>query len=264
MNSFTKAIFLTLAVSVAKANQLWEPSSAELNAANNIEVEIDNAFNFMSSEEGNPRPRPSPPSPTNRSPNPRPTRRVSSLFAKQHHLYVMCLFLTLFPLQSTQPTRRPTGSSPNPRPPTRNTPRPSRRPTRRPSNPRPSGVYVSDKWYPPFSPTNKNNRSPNPRPSSPNGRTPNPRPPPNNRMPNPRPGSSYCTWSPEPECYESGWPECCGQRKGGLDCPDVRPTCEINDGSNRRPNPQPNPRPSPTRTTRRPSRRVSAYCFILL
>merc|ERR1719162_419865 len=37
-------------------------------------------------------------------------------------------------------------------------------------------------------------------------------------------GSSYCTYSPDKECYSSGWPECCGADEES--CPDARPGCD--------------------------------------
>jgi hypothetical protein len=43
-------------------------------------------------------------------------------------------------------------------------------------------------------------------------------------------GTSYCTYSPNEECYENGWPECCGD-DGGKDCPDKEPGCEIDSGA---------------------------------
>ena len=36
-------------------------------------------------------------------------------------------------------------------------------------------------------------------------------------------GTSYCTFSPDYDCYETGWPACCGTE----DCPDESPGCEI-------------------------------------
>jgi len=38
------------------------------------------------------------------------------------------------------------------------------------------------------------------------------------------PGSSYCTYSPDEECYANGWPECCAA--GDDSCPDARPGCD--------------------------------------
>ena len=39
-------------------------------------------------------------------------------------------------------------------------------------------------------------------------------------------GTSYCTYSPDYDCYEKGWPECC-QKKEGKDCPAERPPCDV-------------------------------------
>ncbi len=39
------------------------------------------------------------------------------------------------------------------------------------------------------------------------------------------PGSSYCTYSPDTTCYESGWPTCCGV-DSGASCPDEQPPCD--------------------------------------
>jgi len=36
-------------------------------------------------------------------------------------------------------------------------------------------------------------------------------------------GTSYCTFAPDYDCFETGWPACCGTE----DCPDERPGCEI-------------------------------------
>ena len=36
-------------------------------------------------------------------------------------------------------------------------------------------------------------------------------------------GTSYCTFAPDYDCFETGWPACCGTG----DCPDERPGCEI-------------------------------------
>jgi hypothetical protein len=38
------------------------------------------------------------------------------------------------------------------------------------------------------------------------------------------PGSSYCTYSPDTTCYESGWPSCC---EDASTCPEEKPACEI-------------------------------------
>ena len=35
-------------------------------------------------------------------------------------------------------------------------------------------------------------------------------------------GGDYCTWGPDYECYESGWPSCCASQ----DCPDESPLCD--------------------------------------
>jgi hypothetical protein len=40
------------------------------------------------------------------------------------------------------------------------------------------------------------------------------------------PGSSYCTYSPDMTCYESGWPSCC-MEDGGETCAEEQPPCEI-------------------------------------
>jgi len=37
-------------------------------------------------------------------------------------------------------------------------------------------------------------------------------------------GESYCTWSPDKECYETGWPACCEDKET---CPEEQPKCEI-------------------------------------
>ena len=39
-------------------------------------------------------------------------------------------------------------------------------------------------------------------------------------------GESYCTWSPDKECYETGWPACC---EDADTCPEEQPECEIDD-----------------------------------
>jgi len=41
-------------------------------------------------------------------------------------------------------------------------------------------------------------------------------------------GTSYCTYSPDKECYSSGWPDCCSSSDPN-DCPDERPSCDSND-----------------------------------
>ena len=38
------------------------------------------------------------------------------------------------------------------------------------------------------------------------------------------PGGSYCTYSPNMTCYESGWPSCCAEEAS---CPEEKPACEI-------------------------------------
>jgi hypothetical protein len=42
----------------------------------------------------------------------------------------------------------------------------------------------------------------------------------------PMTGTSYCTYSPDVACYESGWPSCCGE-DGAEACPEDQPPCEI-------------------------------------
>jgi len=37
-------------------------------------------------------------------------------------------------------------------------------------------------------------------------------------------GKSYCTYAPDEECYESGWPACCREETS---CPEERPECEV-------------------------------------
>ncbi|KAL7525036.1 hypothetical protein ACHAWF_001181 [Thalassiosira exigua] len=36
-------------------------------------------------------------------------------------------------------------------------------------------------------------------------------------------GSDYCTYSPDTDCYTSGWPDCCQKS----DCPEERPPCDV-------------------------------------
>ena len=38
-------------------------------------------------------------------------------------------------------------------------------------------------------------------------------------------GSSFCTWAPDNDCFESGWPQCCDE---DLDqpCPKAQPRCD--------------------------------------
>ncbi|EJK72187.1 hypothetical protein THAOC_06304, partial [Thalassiosira oceanica] len=38
-------------------------------------------------------------------------------------------------------------------------------------------------------------------------------------------GGDYCVWGPDNECYETGWPSCCGSED--VKCPEERPGCEI-------------------------------------
>ena len=38
-------------------------------------------------------------------------------------------------------------------------------------------------------------------------------------------GTSYCTFSPDYDCYESGWPACCGD--DAVECPAEQPECEM-------------------------------------
>ena len=45
------------------------------------------------------------------------------------------------------------------------------------------------------------------------------------------PGSSYCTWSPQPDCYRGGWPVCCLRANDGDGCPDERPPCDVVGGA---------------------------------
>ena len=41
-------------------------------------------------------------------------------------------------------------------------------------------------------------------------------------------GSSYCTYSPDTTCYQSGWPSCCEEDSDSADaCPEERPPCEL-------------------------------------
>jgi type VI secretion system secreted protein VgrG len=64
--------------------------------------------------------------------------------------------------------------------------------------------------------------------------TPSPTPSPTS-APVPLPGSDYCTFSPDPTCYENnGKPECC--LNDSIDCPDEQPPCNVT----------PSPTPSPT------------------
>jgi len=37
-------------------------------------------------------------------------------------------------------------------------------------------------------------------------------------------GASYCTWSPEYDCYQNGWPSCCSD--DSQDCPKQQPQCD--------------------------------------
>ena len=37
-------------------------------------------------------------------------------------------------------------------------------------------------------------------------------------------GTSYCTFAPDYDCYKTGWPACCVV--GTVDCPDEQPACE--------------------------------------
>lgn len=65
------------------------------------------------------------------------------------------------------------------------------------------------------------------------------------------PGSSYCTWSPEPECYPdtNGWPACCEDDE--VECPEERPECEIAETTEETTSPTTNgtdaPSPAPMR-----------------
>lgn len=38
-------------------------------------------------------------------------------------------------------------------------------------------------------------------------------------------GNSYCTWSPDYDCYKTGWPACCDGDDSSF-CPKVQPTCD--------------------------------------
>jgi hypothetical protein len=38
------------------------------------------------------------------------------------------------------------------------------------------------------------------------------------------PGSSYCSYAPEYECYEFGWPSCCLDDPDS--CPEEKPSCD--------------------------------------
>ena len=65
------------------------------------------------------------------------------------------------------------------------------------------------------------------------------------------PGSSYCTWSPEKECYPdtNGWPACCEDDE--VECPEERPECEIAETTEETTSPTTNgtdaPSPAPMR-----------------
>merc|ERR1711865_1134226 len=37
-------------------------------------------------------------------------------------------------------------------------------------------------------------------------------------------GGSYCTWSPDTDCWNGGWPACC--RDTNTPCPDKQPACD--------------------------------------
>jgi len=39
-------------------------------------------------------------------------------------------------------------------------------------------------------------------------------------------GASYCTWSPDYDCYEMGWPVCCSTRRDVEPCPAEQPACD--------------------------------------
>merc|ERR1719162_1514543 len=49
-------------------------------------------------------------------------------------------------------------------------------------------------------------------------------------------GGSVCTYTPDYECYTTGWPECCGTTDTNVtsgDCPeDYTPVCDNNESSN--------------------------------
>ena len=39
-------------------------------------------------------------------------------------------------------------------------------------------------------------------------------------------GTSYCTYAPDYDCYEKGWPECCDDKKKDA-CPTEQPPCDV-------------------------------------
>mmetsp|Transcript_12273 Transcript_12273/g.22102 ORF Transcript_12273/g.22102 Transcript_12273/m.22102 type:complete len:212 (+) Transcript_12273:180-815(+) len=41
-----------------------------------------------------------------------------------------------------------------------------------------------------------------------------------------RPGQSYCTWSPNYDCYQTGWPQCCSEERG-KECPSELQRCDV-------------------------------------
>ena len=53
-------------------------------------------------------------------------------------------------------------------------------------------------------------------------------------------GTSYCTFSPDFDCYEKGWPACCGD--DSVECPAEQPECEIEEET-----------PEPTSSTDEPT-----------
>lgn len=76
---------------------------------------------------------------------------------------------------------------------------------------------------------------------------------------NQRRGSSYCTYSPDYDCYRHGWPECC-QENNGQGCPREQPQCDSHRPPNprpgkatRRPTKRPTPNPTPRPNDRRPT-----------
>ena len=43
-------------------------------------------------------------------------------------------------------------------------------------------------------------------------------------------GTSYCTNSPDYDCYSSGWPACCNEPGGDFyNCPQEQPDCDPGD-----------------------------------
>ena len=50
-------------------------------------------------------------------------------------------------------------------------------------------------------------------------------PAPSPTPPGPAPGSSICTYAPDYECYQTGWPACCSVNDGAS-CPDYMTICD--------------------------------------